>query len=309
MNTKETKLRIEPALDEWLASQAAIAGMAKTKYIIQLLATQRLASQHTDPKLSPKVSPESPADASLYAEVAALKLRVAKLEQTIPNTTLPIPKSIPSFEKGQVITGQQSKLYNLLHNSKEVHQHHNKLHYYLSNKLGIIFYQYGESKAGAVKYGIAYCFPGEQVVLDAEGKFFTTAFTGELGWFTESELAAMAEAKSDVKPASNEIAIEDIGMTPTPTIKAVIEDKPNEAVEPSPSTETLTLDRAALVQRMAKTPGEAKTFAATLTSVGGSNNKASNILDWTSKHDPEGKSWLPTDETRQTWVCQSSVAV
>ncbi len=126
MTTKETKLRIEPDLDQWLASQAAIAGIAKTKYIMQLLEAQRITNQHTQhthPQLSPKLSPKlSPADASLYAEVAALKSRVAKLEQGIPKATQAIPKSIPSFEVGQEITGQSAKTYRLLWNSFDAEQ-------------------------------------------------------------------------------------------------------------------------------------------------------------------------------------------
>ena len=320
MTTKETKLRIEPSLDDWLNTQAAITGIAKTKYIIQALETHRSANIHIHPQISPELSPVSPVDVSIYAEVAALKSRVAKLEQGIP-------KAIPSFEVGQVITGQHGKLYNLLNNSKEVHQQQNKLHYYLSNKLGIIFYQYGESKAGTVKYRVASCFPGERVVLDTEGKFLTTAFTGELGWFTESELAALTEPISLVEPTKDETPIEVVSTTLEKPASAVklssdeveVEDvteahaaqhEPLEGVAITPqsgdsSATEVSLSRDQLVQRIAKTPNEAKAFSATLTNLGGAKMKPAAIVKWTSQHDPDGRAWMPTDATRITWVMQA----
>lgn len=308
MTTKETKLRIEPDLDQWLASQAAIAGIAKTKYIMQLLEAQRIANQHTHPQLSPKLSSESPADASLYAEVAALKSRVAKLEQGIPKATQTIPKTIPNFEVGQEITGQSAKTYRLLWNSFDAEQKINRTTYYLSNKLGVICKVIGTSKAGKKKLSIWVTFPGDKVVIQDDGTFLTEKSNGKLGWAYEEVKPTLAEPTTPTDVVNDEIAIEAVEVASLPQDEPAVEQL-TEVVEPAPSTEPLTLDRAALAQRMAKTPGEAKTFAATLTSVGGAKNKASNILDWTSKHDPEGMSWMPTDETRQTWACQSSVTV
>lgn len=97
------------------------------------------------------------------------------------------------------------------------------------------------------------------------------------------------------------LAIDSVEVANTP-----INEPLTEAVEPQPSTETqpLTVSRAALAEILAKTPKEAKTFSATLTTLGGVAMKPASIQKWTKDHDPEGRSWMPTDETREYWAVQ-----
>ncbi|MEH2293292.1 plasmid mobilization protein [Nostoc sp.] len=67
------------------------------------------------------------------------------------------------------------------------------------------------------------------------------------------------------------------------------------------SQEPLVLTRAELAQRFTKTPKEAQTLAATLSTLGGAKMKMKTIADWTAKKDPEGLTWEPIDETREYW--------
>jgi hypothetical protein len=80
---------------------------------------------------------------------------------------------------------------------------------------------------------------------------------------------------------------------------------PAEAVEVTEAVEVpMELTRDALVARLAKTPGEAKTMAGTLQNVGknGGNFKASIVAKWTAGRDTEGISWLPIDPIeRAVW--------
>lgn len=82
---------------------------------------------------------------------------------------------------------------------------------------------------------------------------------------------------------------------------------------PSESLETLhdkaftpQLTRTELANRLATNPQETKTFAATLTNLGGAKMKQKAIIAWTSGKDPDRLGWMPTDESRETWrVTQS----
>lgn len=454
MTTKETKLRIEPSLDDWLNAQAAIAGIAKTKYIIQVLEDLRSSAGHTQPQLSPKVSPVSPVDVSIYEEVAAIKARLTKLEEGTPQA---IPNSTPQFYQGQEITGQSAKTYRLLWNSFEASQKIDRKEYYLSNELGIICRVLGTSKADKKKLMVVDCFQGKRVVINDDGTFLFMKSDGSVdcayegvgqalleptspvestkkpmpievntlkgeaaklriascypkwiageskvlwfdGWlwsveskdvikkFIEYPKAlfdslpmldeynfhhgmsgvhaalerwnelnmlehiervldakgdsffskgsiffedtkyrrllktaqeAIAEHKSNLeKPistvelSSDEIAIEATTTVQTPQNEIVAESIAEVAIidKVGASGTEIVLSSGELVQRLAKNPGEAKTFGTTLTNVGGASRKAKAIIDWTSKHDPEGKSWLPEDATRETWVMQAAIA-
>lgn len=194
MTIKETKLRIEPELDQWLTSQAVIAGIAKTKYIVQTLEAHRISNTHTHYLLSPNISPESPSDRDLAGRVAAIESRLAKVERNnsgaIPNA---IPKDIPQFEVGQVITGQHSAKYALMFNSDVVVQKSSKEEYLLNNKVGVICKVDGGSRNNKKKLKVIATFPGDPVVLNSDGTFLKSNGQGQLEWFTESELAALAE--------------------------------------------------------------------------------------------------------------------
>lgn len=299
MTIKETKLRIEPTLDEWLAAQAAIAGIAKTKYIMQVLEAHKVANLHTDPKLSPNVSPVSLIDVSLYAEVAELKARVSKLEQSNPDT---IPNAIPRFEVGQPITGQHSTKYALLWDSFEEKQMVGRVEYYLSNKLGVICKVTGVAReSNKKKLKVIATFPGDPVVLNPDGTFLNIYDGGNIKWIKQSELAAskqpepaIAEPTAVVEPTNDEIAVEANQVAISSSI---------EPVEPAPiklSTEELL---ETFKPKLAN-PGMVNTIRTNLGQV-----KHKNLVNgWTAKHDPEGRVWIPTDETRQYWVVQPAVA-
>jgi hypothetical protein len=69
------------------------------------------------------------------------------------------------------------------------------------------------------------------------------------------------------------------------------------------STIPIELTRDELVTRLAN--GDkiaAKTLPANLNRWGGADMKAEKILSCTSKADPDGLAWLPTDKSRAIWV-------
>ncbi len=306
MTLNETRLKnIPPVLDEWLTSQAAIAGIAKTKYIIQVLEDLRSNAGQTHPQLSPKVSPKSLVDVNIYEEVAAIKARLTKLEQGSPNDS----PDQPQFYEGQEITGQSAKTYRLLWNSFETSQKVDRTEYHLSNKLGIICKVVGSSKAGKKKLSIWVSFPGDKVVIQDDGTFLTKKGNGKLGWAYEEVEPTLAEPTALLDPTNDETPIETVIEAPTPLDEPVEQaaDIPALGDTSGDSLNTeLSLSRDQLVQRIAKTPNEAKSFSATLTNLGGAKMKPAAIVKWTSQHDPDGKAWLPTDATREAWVMQAA---
>lgn len=74
--------------------------------------------------------------------------------------------------------------------------------------------------------------------------------------------------------------------------------------EPITTLEPTRLTISELAKKLAKSPREAQTLAATLTNLGGQPMKKDKIATWTASRDPEGLSWLPTDSTREYWVAQ-----
>ncbi len=305
MTIKETKLRIDPDLDQWLTSQSAIAGIAKTKYITQVLESHRVTAAHTHPQQSPKLSPNvSPSSSDLVTRIAAMEVRLTKVEQSTPSA---IPKTIPSdtpkFYKGQAITRQSSKLSSLVWDSLEVKQMIGKSKYYLSNKLGIICAVSGVSRGGKTKLEVWQTLP-RKVVLNPAGEFlYKTERDGKqvLQWDYE-ELAPL-EPITPVEPAKIEIPIEVPVEAPSPVDEAV---EPIEtsaiALEATTPTEVQTLSRGDLSERLGKTPKEIQLYSGNLTNIGGVKMKATTIMTWTSSKDPDGLSWMPTDATRETWV-------
>ncbi len=251
---------------------------------------------------------------------------MTKLEQC---STKPIQDK-PQFYEGQEITGQSAKTYRLLWNSFEVKQKIDGNEFHLSNKLGIACIVIGSSKAGKKKLKVVDCFQGKNIVINDDGTFLFRNNEGKLDCTYQELEPTTAEPTSPVEPTNNEtpkevvshpleqpisavelpsdeIAIEAVPEVPTPLDEPIEEGATTPQTGNSTAT-AIVVSRNELAQILAKTPGEAKTFGATLTSVGGAKMKAKAIIDWTSKHDPEGKSWMPEDETRETWVMQPNTS-
>lgn len=310
MTIKETKLRIDPDLDQWLTSQSAIAGIAKTKYITQVLESHRVNAAHTHPQQSPKVSPNvSPSSSDLVTRIAAMEVRLTKVENSTPGT---IPKTIPSdttkFYKGQEITAQSSKLYNLVWDSIEVKQILGKSKYYLSNKLGIICQVAGVSRGGKTKLEVWNTFPGDPVVLNSDGTFLTVK-DGGIQWFTESELALLAEPSEPITPIEvpkDEIAIEapieepkpsKIGATVNPEVSN--DEIPIEATKeaPTPINEAVVKARLTSQEFAAMygwvTSGKEYSSACSASSAGGYT-------------DANGDTWVYVKGHNKGWIKQTT---
>ncbi|MBD2566414.1 hypothetical protein [Anabaena lutea] len=64
------------------------------------------------------------------------------------------------------------------------------------------------------------------------------------------------------------------------------------------------LTKSALVERLAKTPKEAKHYETQLKSM----RRERVIREWTAERDPDGLSWIPTDDTREFWTPATAIA-
>lgn len=218
MKKVETRLQLDPTLDDWLTRQAAIAGIAKTRYIIQVIEDLKSNAAHTHSNYSIKLSNM---DSDLHTEVSAIKARLSKLENA---THLPPTEAVedrPKFYKGQPITGQSSKLYELVWSSFEATQKVNlprlKGTYRLSNKLGIICKTVGTSRSGKSKLEVWLTFPDDKVILNPDGTFFNVSDEKGVEWFTEKELAALAKEKAVTEEQPIEPSIEQPKIAIEPT--------------------------------------------------------------------------------------------
>lgn len=293
MTTRETKLRLETGLDQWLSTQAEVAGMAKTKYITQLLEQSRAA--HTHPLLSPEQSPLLSPSTSTNAAILELQSRVEKLEQLCRPTHSAIPESgdtfIPKLVVGQVVTGQSAKTYQLLLSSFEVNQKLSGFgHWYLSNKLGVLCKMVGTSKTGNRKFRVMAYFPSDPLVINADGTFVSVC--------EEEGYNVCWTRTSSLEPAAPEVP-EVVVAEPVEPVEPIEE----LVVEPEVvgiSEPTVTREELATILSGGK-PNMVASAITTLGSLGGAKMTKANMVKWTSAKDPENRGWVATDSTRNYW--------
>jgi hypothetical protein len=214
-----------------------------------------------------------------------------------------------------VITGQHGKLYKTLLRSKyEAQIYEEKDHkgrvaktpYRWFKELGLICAtDVGVSRSGQIKFRVVGVLdPGMELKLTAEGGFI------HLGskWFCvlPEEHSQYSQEVSQcqsvcVEETSPDVAVDSEPLPPDAATQDVVD------TQPLPEA-PLQLSREELVQRLAKTPGEAKTLGATLSTLGGKDRKLAKILEWTSNKDPEGLAWKPLDEDRGIWLTHTEVS-
>jgi len=251
--------------------------------------------------------------------VLAMQTQLAEVSQHLANLANKdsqlISACVEALEPGMVITGQQGKLYNTLLRSKyEAQLYEEKDHkgrvaktpYRWFKELGLICAtDVGVSRSGQIKFRVVGLLePGMELELTAEGGFMHPGSK----WFpvVYEEVSQHSQEVSQhnivcVEENSPDVAVDTEPLPPDAATQDAVD---TESLPEAP----LQLSREELVQRLAKTPGEAKTLGATLSTLGGKDRKLAKILEWTSKKDPEGLAWKPLDEDRGIWLTHTEVS-
>jgi len=297
-----------------IESRARLAGKSVSSYLKELGLKE---PSHTD-SYSQEYSQHSQDSAKvsqLECMVLAMQTQLAEVSQQLAKLANKDSQlsdvRVEALTPGMVITGQQGKLYNTLLRSKyEAQIYEEKDHkgrvaktpYRWFKELGLICAtDVGVSRSGQIKFRVVGVLePGMELELTAEGGFM------HLGakWFcvTPEEHSQYSQHQSVcVEENSPDVAVDSEPLPPDAATQDAVD------TEPLPEA-PLQLSREELVQRLAKTPGEAKTLGATLSTLGGKDKKLAKILEWTRNKDPEGLAWKPLDEDRGIWLTHTEVS-
>ena len=292
----KTSVRLDPDVVDIIATYAkAYTGNDKTKAINELI---RAAQEPPSTPQNIQATYQPPIATQLDLRVEKLEQLVSDIQQQLTRLTSKLDDqelTIEDLEPNQHITGQQSKLYNVLLRSEKQEQTYvddegRKTNYQWFQGLGLITAtDVGRSRSKRIKYRVVGILePNTQLELTPDGGFIHPNKTWYLVDTTEDDELAIISATHVADTATQE--------PPSNTL-----DQPDT---------TLKLTRDALTDRLApkhlalsnakteKTRANVlKDLPLVLTGMG-----KSKIAKWTAERDPDGLTWKPTDDAKEHWV-------